>query len=57
MRDPCNILDLNFIIEKRLTNALYTNTLARMIQINNSTNIGDTKNDDRNAAAAPDPRF
>lgn len=55
--DPCNILDLNFIIEKRLTNILFDATYKKLIAINNSTKIGDTKNDDRNAETSPDPRF
>lgn len=56
-KEQCNILDLQFIIEKRLINLLFDTTYKKLITINNSTQIGDTKNDDRNAATSPDPRF
>lgn len=56
-KDECNILDLQFIIEKRLINLLFDSTYRKLITMNNSTQIGDTKNDDRNAATSADPRF
>lgn len=56
-KPPCNILDLGFIIEKRLTNLLFEATYRKLIAINNGTRIGDTKADDRNAETSPDPRF
>ena len=56
-KEPCNILDLKFIIEKRLINVLFDATHRKLITINKGTTIGDTKNDDRNAEASPDNRF
>lgn len=56
-KEPCNILDLKFIIEKRLINVLFDATHRKLITINRGTTIGDTKNDDRNAEASPDPRY
>lgn len=53
----CDILDLNFIIEKRLIDILFKATYQKLLTINNGTQIGDTKNDDRNAAGSPDPRY
>lgn len=55
--DMCNILDLQFIIEKRLINDLYNMTFEKLVAYNNATQVGDTKSDDRNAQAAPDERF
>lgn len=56
-KEPCDILNLNFVIEKRLTNILFDATHRKLISINKGTTIGDTQNDDRNAEAAPDKRF
>lgn len=56
-KNPCDILDLNFIIEKRLINILYDSTYKKLLAYNNGTRIGDTKGDDRNAEASPDPRY
>lgn len=56
-KEICNILDLQFIIEKRLTNLLFDTTFKKLIGINNATRIGDTKNDNRSAETSPDPRY
>jgi hypothetical protein len=56
-KQNCDILDLKFIIEKRLINLLFDTTYKKLISINNATRMGDTKNDDRNAETATDPRL
>lgn len=55
--DMCDLLDYKFIIEKRLTSVLYEATFRKLVAYNNATRMGDTKNDDRNAEASPDPRY
>lgn len=57
IKTPCDILDLDFIIEKRLVNTLYDMTFKKLVTLNSGTRMGDTKNDDRNAETATDPRF
>jgi len=55
--DMCDLLNMKFIIEKRLINPLYDGTFNKLIRYNSGTRIGDTKNDDRNAETSPDPRY
>jgi len=55
-KETCNLLDLNFIIEKRLISTLFDTTFKKLITINGATRYGDTKNDDRNAESSPDTR-
>lgn len=57
VKEPCDILDMRFVIEKRLINLLFDATHRKLISINKGTTIGDTINDDRNAENAPDKRF
>lgn len=56
-REICDVLDLEFIIEKRLINLLFSATFQKLVQINSATRLGDTKADDRNAETSFDPRY
>lgn len=56
-KEPCDILNMRFVIEKRLINVLFDATHRKLVTINKGTVIGDMKNDDRNAENAPDTRF
>lgn len=56
-KNVCDIMDMEFIIEKRLFSSVIDMTYAKLINRNNNTRIGDTLNDDRNAETSADERF